>query len=36
MKMKKLRKQYQNTMNVIDKYIMQGYQDLKLHDIAFD
>lgn len=29
--MKKLRRQYLNTMNVIDKYIMQGYQDLKLH-----
>ena len=36
MKMKKLRRQYLNTMNVIDKYIMQGYQDLKLHDIAFE
>ena len=36
MKMKKLRRQYQNTMNVIDKYIMQGYQDLKLHDVAFE
>lgn len=36
MKMKKLRRQYLNTMNAIDKYIMQGYQDLKLHDIAFE
>lgn len=36
MKMKKLRRQYLNTMNVIDKYIMQGYQDLKLHDVAFE
>lgn len=34
--MKKLRRQYLNTMNVIDKYIMQGYQDLKLHDVAFE
>ena len=34
--MKKLRRQYLNTMNAIDKYIVQGYQDLKLHDVAFE
>ena len=36
MKMKKLRKQYLNTMNVIDKYIEQDYQNLKLYDIVFE
>ena len=34
--MKKLRRQYLNTMNVINKYIKQGYQNLKLHEIAFE